>query len=150
MKIELHRVAKEPEYTIGHLYIDGKYFCDTIEDADRGLSQSMTEAEIIRLKVYGHTAIPTGEYEVSLEYPSSTFRNRSWAKFCDGYLPRIMNVKGFSGVLIHVGNTAEDSLGCVIVGENKAKGKVLNSANTFHKLYDVLKYARDKITLIII
>ena len=62
MKLELKRIAKRSTYTIGRLYIDGVYFCDTLEDTDRGLTSEMSEAEIKRIKVYGQTAIPTGTY----------------------------------------------------------------------------------------
>lgn len=147
MQLLLMRVYKGQSYTIGKLYVDGQYICDTIEDADRGLSDSMSLEEIQKNKKYGITAIPTGCYKVIMNVVSPKFKNRSWAKPYGGKLPRLQNVKGFDGVLIHVGNTAEDSLGCILVGENKVKGQVINSTATFHKLMDILLTAKDDINL---
>ena len=138
MKLELHRVFKGPEYTIGKLHINGQYVCDTLVDVDRGLTQKMSLNDIVRKKVYGKTAIPTGEYQVTLAVISPKFKDRSWAKFCGGKLPRLLNVPGFQGVLIHVGNKPEDTLGCILVGYNKIKGQVINSAEAFKNLYSML------------
>ena len=65
-----------------------------------------------------------------------------WAKPYKGILPRLENVKGYEGVLIHVGNKAEDTLGCILVGENKVKGQVINSTATFYELMTVLLKAQ--------
>lgn len=135
MEITVKRVFKGPNYTIGHLYINGTYECDTLEDPDRGLTDSMTVQEITSKKVYGNTAIPTGTYDIDMNTISPKFKDRSWAKFCGGKLPRLVNVKGYSGVLIHVGNKPADTLGCILVGDNKVKGQVINSTSTFQQLY---------------
>lgn len=90
------------------------------------------------MKVYGQTAIPTGVYKIDMDTVSPKFRSRSWAKPFDGRLPRLINVPAFDGVLIHVGNTAEDSLGCILVGRNKQVGKVLQSTATFGSLMEIL------------
>ena len=66
MKLKLVRIVTWSNYTEGKLYIDGAYFCDTLEDTDRGLDQSMSEFEINRRKIYGQTCIPSGEYKVIL------------------------------------------------------------------------------------
>lgn len=145
MELYLKRIAKRDKYTIGRLYIDGVYFCDTIEDKDRGLKQDAAYAANKRLKVYGQTAIPTGRYQVTLGVQSQRFSQKSQYKFCNGYLPRLLNVPCFDGVLIHIGNTAEDSSGCILVGQNKVVGKVVNSTNTFLKLYSKLQDAKDLI-----
>lgn len=147
MQLLLVRTFRGQSYTIGKLYVDGKYVCDTIEDADRGLSDSMTEEEVKRKKKYGITAIPIGCYKVVMNVVSPKFKDRSWAKPYGGKIPRLKDVKGFEGVLIHVGNTAKDSLGCILVGENKVKGQVINSTATFHKLMDILLTAKDEINL---
>lgn len=136
MKLELKRRYKGEKYTIGSLYVDGKYFCDTIEDRDRGLDCSMSLHEISRKKVYGETAIPTGSYPIDMGTVSTKFRLREWARPYGGKLPRLLGVPYYSGVLIHVGNTEKDSLGCILVGENKVKGQVVNSAATFKRLMD--------------
>ena len=153
MKLKLDRRFKGDEYTIGSLYIDGVFFCDTIEDTDRGLFQKMPLDEIKSLKIQHKTAIPRGEYEVTLKVKSPKYSQRSQYDFCKGYLPRLINVPGFEGILIHIGNYAKDSSGCILVGENKVKGQVNNSTSTFKKLYEKLKEASDnneKITIEIV
>ena len=148
MELLVKRIAKKDTYTIGKLYIDGIYFCDTIEDKDRGLDQKMSLSEIKSKKVYGETAIPTGRYKVDMNTTSPKYSNPNkykYAKKYDAKLPRILNIPGYEGVLIHTGNTASDTLGCVIVGKNTVVGKVLDSVNTFCKLMDdYLVPARDK------
>lgn len=139
MKLELKRVAKKETYTIGKLYIDGKYFCDTIEDKDRALDSSMSEAAILAKKIKHQTAIPTGTYKVGLTI-SPRFKT---------LLPLLYDVKGFSGIRIHSGNTAEDSSGCIIVGTNDVVGKVLNSRTTMQKLLSRMKLAKGNITITI-
>ena len=144
LNLTLKRIAKRPTYTIGRLYVDGKYFCDTLEDTDRGLSQSLPLGVNIAKKKQGLTAIPVGKYRVTLEMQSNRFKSVPFYKFCDGYLPRLINVPAYDGVLIHVGNTAKDTEGCILVGENKAVGKVLNSRETFLRLYEVLNKNKNK------
>ena len=142
MKLLLRRIFKGPRYTIGKLFINGVYECDTLEDQDRGLTSQMSLEEIKAKKVYGVTAIPTGTYSINMTTVSPKFKDRSWAKFCGGKLPRLIDVKGYEGVLIHVGNKAEDTLGCILVGENKVKGQVINSTATFQELYSVMLKAK--------
>lgn len=142
MKIQIKRITKYP-YTIGHLYIDGQYFCDTLEPPYFNTDNSMSIEEIKATKK-GNTAIPIGTYKVSLDYQSPKFKDRLWAKFCNGYLPTIINVPAFDRILIHVGNIASqygksDSMGCILVGYNKVKGKVINSTECFKQLYSKLK-----------
>lgn len=144
MILRLKRIACKTLYTIGKLYIDGSYFCDTIEDRDRGLDDSMTAEKIKSVKVAKETAIPTGTYNVTMNVQSPKFKNKAQYAFCKGYLPRLLNVKGFDGILIHIGNTQKDSAGCILVGENKVVGKVINSTATFKKLYAVLDAANKK------
>lgn len=73
MKIVVKRIAKKPEYTIGKLYIDDVYFCDTLEDTDRNLSQTDILSEISAKKVYGKTAIPSGTYKIDMNTISPRF-----------------------------------------------------------------------------
>lgn len=136
MNIELKRIALKDTYTIGKLYIDSAYFCDTLEDKDRGIEDSMPIEKIMFLKKPHITAIPTGTYTVILNY-SNRFKR---------IMPLVMNVKGFAGIRIHAGNTDEDTDGCILVGENKAKGKVLNSKDTYNRLLERIKSA-DKVYL---
>ena len=148
LNLKIKRIAKRNTYTIGHLYIDGVQFCDTLEDTSRGLCQNMPLDEIKRLKIAGKTAIPTGTYSVTLSIKSPRFSTKKQYAFCKGYLPRLLNVPGYEGVLIHIGNSDKDTEGCILVGENKSVGKVLNSTSTFKKLYTILKTA-DSIKLTI-
>ncbi len=144
MKISVNRVYKQYSYTIGKLYIDGKFFCNTLEDKDRGLTQSTPLEEIAKIKIPSQTAIPAGIYRVILSQVSPRFSKKDMYKGIDGKLPRLIDVPGFDGVLIHVGNTDKDSSGCILVGFNKVKGQVINSRDTFFKLYAKLKEASDR------
>lgn len=116
MELLLKRIALKPTYTIGKLYIDDKYFCDTLEDTVRDVNRN-GRFDGDEKKIYGDSAIPFGRYEVVVTY-SPKFRRR---------LPRLINVPHFDGILIHRGNTSADTAGCILVGENKEVGKVLNS-----------------------
>lgn len=157
MKLKLRRIFKGDKYTIGKLYrqdpANGQWVwvADTIEDKDRGLDQSMTEANIAAIKVKHQTAIPTGKYEIDMTTVSGTFSKKQlYKEFCGGKVPRLKYVKGFSGILIHSGTDQDSSSGCIIVGENKIKGKVINSWATFKRVYAILKRAHnngEKITL---
>jgi len=144
MLITVKRIYTCSTYTISKVYADGQYVCDALEDADRMLDDSMSEAEILKRKVKGKTAIPTGKYRVLMDVISYKYSNSSYFKrICGCKLPRLYNVKGFSGILIHTGNTAEDTEGCLLVGYNKEKGKVLDSKKAFEKLYPMLKISHD-------
>lgn len=118
MNITVKRIFKGPEYTIGRLSLDGKYFCDTLEDRVR------TNGE----KVRGLTAIPAGNYEVIL----------NWSPRFKGVLPLVLDVPGFSGVRIHAGNSAEDTEGCILVGFNQVKGRLAASRAALGRLLEKL------------
>lgn len=143
MKLLLQRIALKPTYTVGRLYIDGEKFCDTIEDTVRDLNRNgrFDNGEV---KVPSESAIPYGTYDITLKVQSPKFKSNKNYEFCKGYLPRLLNVPHFDGILIHIGNTAKDSAGCILVGENSEVGKVLNSTATFRRLYARLKTASDK------
>lgn len=207
MDLRIERKWKKDTYTIGNLYYkendsdEWKFICNTLEDKDRGLDCMMSEEEIKAKKVYAQTAIPTGKYKVFLKQVSPRFQYSSWAKPYGGCVPRIMNVKSFSGVLFHPGNYAgketflkkiqipqgkpvydrpeyvkggavfkntygvdlpegkysikavdgnyeiytvkDDTEGCVLLGENKVKGGVINSQLCFHKFMDIVKRDED-------
>lgn len=144
MRLEVRRLYKKNNYTIGNLYINGEYFCDTLEDMDRGLTQDMTLSEINRIKVPGETAIPKGKYKITLDIVSNRFKDYPQYKDIKGRLPRLLNVPGFEGILIHAGNTSLDTSGCLLVGKNKEKGKILDSRDTFTSLYHRLMWADNK------
>ena len=132
MEILVERKWKRDAYTIGNIYVngkrfgDGKNYCNTLEDADRGLTQSMPLAEIKKHKIYGETAIPAGTYKVKFTF-SPKFCNRAWAKPYGGKVPELLNVPAYAGVRIHPFNTAKECLGCIALGRNTAKGMVTNS-----------------------
>ena len=126
MKLKIKRIFKGDKYTIGHLYINNIYFCDTLEDKVRNLPKEP--------KVYGETAIPAGIYEIDMNTISPKFRSRSWAKKWGGIVPRLKNVPYFEGVLIHVGNNKDDTDGCIIVGDNQIVGGLVNSTIQFNRL----------------
>lgn len=133
MKLELERRFLGESYTIGSLSIDGKKFCDTLEDRVRDLNKNgVFDGD--EKKVYAETAIPYGTYDIVVDY-SPRFKRE---------LPRLQNVRHFEGILIHRGNTAEDSAGCILVGENKVKGKVINSTPYEKELVRILKEAQDR------
>lgn len=145
MELVIDRKWKTPTYTISNLTINGEWFCNVLEDKDRNLDNSMTIAEIVKTKVPSSTAIPRGTYEITLDVYSPKFgETYFYKKLCNGKLPRLLNVKGFEGVLIHSGNTDKDTNGCLLVGYNTEKGKVLNSQDTFRKLYNKLLEAKNK------
>ena len=116
MKLRVERLWKKPAYTVGRLFVDGKLFCNTLEDTVRDLSNEK--------KVYGKTAIPYGEYKVVYNWSPKFGRN----------LPRLLNVPAFEGILIHPGNTADDSAGCILVGRNTEVGRLTESRYTSDKL----------------
>lgn len=114
-KVEIKRTFKGAEYTIGKLYIDGAYFCDTLEDTVRTGE-----------KIAGKTAIPAGTYKVKM----------TWSPRFKRYLPEILNVPNFTGVRIHAGNSALDTAGCVLLGLNKVKARVVCSKNAVEFFID--------------
>lgn len=133
MKLTLKRIALRSTYTIGRLYVDGDYFCDTLEDTVRDINKD-GKFDNGEKKVYGKTAIPYGTYEIKWTY-SPRFKK---------YTPQLMNVPSFEGIRIHSGNTSADTEGCLILGENKQVGKVLNSRATINKFYPIIKKACSK------
>lgn len=137
MELTIERKWKKMDYTIGIMYVNGQRFCETLEDTDRGLSSEMPVGKINQLKLYGVTAIPRGRYRVVLSV-SPKFKSRPWAKKWGGRTPELLNVKGFSNIRIHCGTSAADSLGCVLIGDNKVKGKLINSNARFAELMGML------------
>ena len=107
----------------------------------------MSLEEINSIKVYGETAIPRGTYKITLDVQSPKYKNRNQYKFCKGYLPRLLEVPGYDGILIHIGNYIKDTYGCILVGENKVKGQVINSTATFKKLYNILITSKDDLEI---
>lgn len=134
MTIRLDRAWKKNGYTISRVYVDGSRFgdgkkwCSALEDEDRGLTAIMPLSEIQQRKVYGHTAIPTGCYQVRITFSPRFMK----------MMPLVCEVKGFSGVRLHAGNTPDDTEGCILFGVNDKVGRVSNS-----------RYWTDKLTKLI-
>ena len=122
MKIAVRRFLKGSKYTIGKMYLNGVYFCDTLEDP-------VCDLRSIKDKIKHNTAILAGVYPVVLTYSPKFGR----------ILPLLLNVLYFVGIRIHRGNDENDTSGCILVGENKVVGKVINSAKTEKKLIEILR-----------
>ena len=138
MKLTLKRIALRTTYTIGKLYIDDNYFCDTLEDTVRDLNKN-GKFDNGEKKVYAKTAIPYGTYEIKWTY-SPRFKK---------YTPQLMNVPSFDGIRVHAGSTPADTAGCLLLGENKKVGMVLNSRATINKFYPIIKEgcSKGKVTI---
>ena len=143
MELTLKRIALRDTYTIGRLYINGTYYCDTCEDKVRDNNKDGDLNDVGEGKVYSKTAIPYGKYEITMKVQSPKFSKRASYAWCKGYLPRLLKVPHFEGILIHSGNDATHSAGCILVGENKVKGQVINSMATLKRLVPMLKHASD-------
>lgn len=149
MELRLDRIFRTNEYTIGELYVDGAYLCDTLEDPVRPLPEVCPNtpkgiACKCKEKVYGDTAVPAGTYEVKLSY-SSRFKR---------IMPEILNVPHFLGIRIHKGNKTADTEGCILVGtwDGEKEDWVSDSKVAFNKLMSLLQKAADnkeKITITI-
>lgn len=129
MELKLKRYILTEKSTISDLFIDGHYFCKAIEDTDRGLTSTMSLDEIKKIKVWGQTAIPKGRYEVVLSY-SNKFKQ---------FLPELLNVPGYGGIRIHVGNRPQDTEGCILPGNWFYEDQVINSKATFTTLFQMMQ-----------
>lgn len=127
MKLELKRAYIGKTYTIGHLYVDGEFLCDTLEDIPR------------YVKIMNETCIPTGDYKVILN-ESNRFKR---------VMPLLLQVPNFEGIRIHAGNTEADTSGCILVGKNTARGMLSESRATFDKIFSMMTKAKDGIEIII-
>lgn len=143
MKLTIKRIITRNSYTLGKLYVDGVYFCDTLEDRDIGLTQNMSVEQIKSIKVPGETAIPKGTYRVTLDVVSPKFSKYPfYMQTCEGKLPRLIDVKGYEGVLIHVADGPKrDSLvqGCIGIGNLSSEEYLMNGKKVFVELYNKLK-----------
>ena len=140
MEAKLERAWRLETYTVGRVFVDGERFSESMEDRDRGLTQDMPLEEIKKRKVYGETAIPTGTYTVKMTYSPKYKRN----------MPEVLGVPGFSGIRIHSGNTAKDSLGCILLGRNTKVGMVTESRKTCKEFERLLEAAGGECKLTIV
>ncbi len=130
-----------PNATIGKLYVNGEYFCDTLEPAEAYLYSHTPPEKIQRAKDCGRVCIPYGIYPITLEIQSPRYKGRSVYQPINFMIPRLINVPRFNGILIHIGNYPKDTRGCILVGTFKGGKEPMlhNSTETFFRLYDVLK-----------
>lgn len=142
MKLRLERLWPKKDYTVGRLYVDDRLFCNTLEDriVDKNKNGVFDGDE---KKVYGESAIPYGTYKIIYNWSPKFGRN----------LPRLLNVPHFEGILIHPGNTAADSAGCILVGKNTEVGRLTNSryiSDELNKLIDEAQRKGGPITIEIV
>lgn len=134
MEVKLKRYPTSNGCTIGNLFINGFHECYTLEDVDRGLSSSMSLVELKMRKIWGKTAIPTGTYKVE----------RMWWEKHNRFVPHILNVPGFEGILIHSGVTANDTLGCPLVADAIINNATQNTTEARMRLDKKIFAALDK------
>lgn len=145
MEILVYRKWKKPDYCVGRMSIDGVLICNTMEDTDRGLDDGMQDWQIRNKKIPNVTAIPTGRYKIDMDTVSPKFSKYPfYMEVCQGKLPRIKNVKGFEGILLHCGVDHSNSSGCILLGLNKVRGKLTDTKETFKKVYTLMKEAHDR------
>ncbi|CDB10966.1 putative uncharacterized protein [Bacteroides sp. CAG:633] len=142
MKLRLERLWPKKDYTVGRLYVDDRLFCNTLEDriVDKNKNGVFDGDE---KKVYSESAIPYGTYKIIYNWSPKFGRN----------LPRLLNVPHFEGILIHPGNTAADSAGCILVGKNTEVGRLTNSryiSDELNKLIDEAQQKGEPITIEIV
>ena len=139
VKLEVRRIIKSDTFTIGKLFINGRYFCDTLEDKDRGLKDTMSEEEIKKIKVDHYTAIQTGTFPLDITW-SEHFSTKEFYKKWRYYLPLITNLKGWKGVRIHWGTSSDSSSGCILLGSHITNDSIPagDSQDCTTRFYDFL------------
>lgn len=131
LDMKLVREQFKDTQTVGKLYLNGVYFCDTLEDKNRDLNKN-GKFDGDEKKVYAQTCIPFGQYKVIINQ-SPKFKR---------LMPRLLNVPHFDGILIHNGVTEKNSAGCILVGKYDGN-KLVNSKEIFNKLFEIMKYYND-------
>lgn len=131
LDMKLVRTEFKDTQTVGKLYLNGVYFCDTLEDKNRDLNKNGI-FDGTEKKVYSETCIPFGQYKVIINQ-SPRFKR---------LMPRLLNVPHFDGILIHNGVTEKNSAGCILVGSYDGQ-KLVRSKEIFNKLFEIMKYYND-------
>lgn len=140
MRLMIDRAWKKADYTISRFFVNDERWCECLEDTDRGLKDTMRTEEIKAKKVFGKTAIPTGKYVVTMTY-SPKFRRS---------LPLVKDVRCFTGIRFHPGNTNKDTEGCILLGKNTKVGMVTNSTYWTDKLIGAIRNAIDHGEIVIL
>lgn len=133
MTVEIVRLERNETVTHGFVkvYDEG--------DPDKVLMTCHSlEPRVRSEKIWGKTAIPPGEYRVQF----------SWSNKFKGQMPYLMDVPNFSGVMIHVGNYARDTQGCILVGDSYGNSCVNNSRVTFNRLMTIIRYQQVKVVIV--
>ena len=154
MELILKRIAKRRSYTIGRLavlkeeneeyrtYTQEEYLCDTLEPPVLEQKTTVSKDAVLRspakLASLKPVAIPEGRYAVVI----------TWSPRFKMWLPLLLGERDFNtlwqGIRIHAGNTVKDTQGCILVGENKEVGKVLNSRKWLYELKQKIVAAKDR------
>lgn len=140
MKITIERKYKKERYTIGNLFINGQWICNTLELPDAGLRQEMPLWEVKQKKVFGEMAIPTGVYRIKSMISPKFGERRAY----------LQGVPAFTRIMIHEGNSRKDTLGCILVGMNTQKGRVTDSKKILKKLNDMIFKAEERCEPVVI
>lgn len=140
MNLKIKRIAYRPTYTIGKLFIDDVYFCDTLEDVNRDLNHDGDLKDAGEGKVQDETCIPFGIYKVIV----------NWSNRFKRLMPLLLNVPSFEGIRIHNGVTAKHTSGCILVGKNSIVGQLTNSKEIFNDLFYILQTTKEPITIEIV
>lgn len=148
VKLEVRRVIKSDTFTIGKLFINGKYFCDTLEDKDRGLKDTMSEFEIIKRKIKGYTAIQTGTFPLVLTWSDHFSQGEERIAFYKtwNFVLPLIKLKGWTGVRIHWGADTSYSAGCILLGSHITNDSIPpdDSKQCTTRFYDFLHSIYDK------
>lgn len=156
MNLLLERKYCKEKYTVGRLLVNGVFFSNTLEDKVRDINKN-GKFDNGEYKVYAETAIPYGEYEITLDVVSPKFsKYQFYNEVCNGKLPRLLNVPNFEGILIHCADGPKGHnllAGCIGIGFNTIKGGLTKGKETFKELYSILDKANknnEEITIKII
>ena len=129
MELTITRNWQKKDYTIGRLFVNGTFFCNTLEPP------------VIPTQQHPKGCIPRGKYEVSMNIISPKYSKKSAYRWCVGRLPRLQGVPGFDGILIHAGNSVKDTAGCILVGANTVAGGLTGSQSALKSLWTLLEEA---------
>jgi len=125
MDLHLARFDLSPTRTFGQLAIDGVFQCYTLEDSVREDPNPATPEN--EGKVYGDTAIPPGRYQIALTFSARAKAGTLWTPRADFKLPELLEVPGFTGIRIHAGNNAKNTLGCIMLGQHRTTDEITQS-----------------------
>lgn len=139
-KITVKRDTYNPKNTLGKMYINDVFFCETLEDVVRDINKDGDLTDVNETKVYGETAIPSGIYKMIINM-SNRFKKE---------MPLLLEVKGFEGIRIHAGNKEADTHGCILVGLTRTKINTIEQSKlAFEKLMlELSKYRSFEIQII--